>query len=79
MSDHDEFGEPMDGVEVLRLRDTRQSGHAIDDAAIEYSIRSVPEAIGGLIVYGLYRRGWVVNPSLRHVVRELMNCLGFNI
>jgi hypothetical protein len=67
----DSEGDEMLGDEILRFspRDEDKPG---SDCAIEYSIRQEPEAIGGLIVYARYQRGWVCNPNLRHVVRELL-------
>lgn len=74
----DEFNEPMLGTEVMRFEPSR-GRERFDDQALEYSIRSEPEACSGLIVYGRYQRGWVCNPTLRPVVAELLGRLGITL
>lgn len=67
----DEHGDKLDGTEVLRLSGLERVNR-FDDLADEYSIRVVPQADSGVIVYGLFRGQWKANPSLRPVVREML-------
>lgn len=77
--DTDTHGNPLHGREVLRLTDLPKV-HEFDDLAHEYSIRAVPEAASGLIVYGRFDHGWVANPwTARPIIRELLIRLGIEL
>ena len=46
-----------------------------DDVCLEFAIYLDEEAAGGCLVYGLTRRGWVINPNLRFPLAELVRRL----
>ncbi len=45
----------------------------MDSIADKYWLFLDSRASGGCVVYGLFGRGWVVNPSLRYPLRVLAN------
>lgn len=60
----------LDGEEILNLTGLeRVRPH--EELADEYSVRAVPEADSGIVVYGRFGTRWEANPGLRPVVREL--------
>lgn len=74
MTERDHQGDALDGEEIYRFTPGPETGQW-DDQALEYSVRAVSDACSGLVVYGRYQRGWIANPSLRPVVRELLERL----
>lgn len=80
LDEKDINGEPLYGVEVLRIGKLSPV-HEFDDLAEEYSIRLEPEAASGLLVYARYERiGWKCNPwSTRPLIRELLRRLGIEM
>lgn len=68
-----EYGPPA--VHLKPTARTLERTPISHDIAEEYMIFFSEKAAGGCIAYGRYKRGWVVNPSLRWPVAELMRLL----
>jgi len=76
--------EEIEGMKVIYhvVMDANRFGLTAKDAqmmdmADEYAVVEHQQANGGVIVWGKYKRqGWVVNPSARFLIRDLLEKLG---
>jgi hypothetical protein len=65
-----QYGEP---IYKLNVQHTDKELFASQDVPQKYHIFKDANCAGGIIVYGLYPRGWLVNPPLRRLVSHFLN------
>lgn len=64
-----QYGEP---IYTLDVDYTDEELSMTQDIPQKYHVFSWSECAGGVIVYGLYPRGWIANPPLRVLVAHLL-------
>lgn len=58
-------------IKLIPPTTVTENQRLVDSIANEYRVYFDDEAAGGCIMYGLYDRGWIVNPSARWPLQEL--------